>query len=175
MGKERCTTYTLFSHLRRLICKANSRGLGKWHIVSERVYIGHMAISGTNSILCARCKSIHGKPPKRGRINQRRDSSKRIEPGKVRFCFFIYYSLHSDPLGSIRQEFHPIPQYLWFFVTGCGLKSSLRSDRRWATDELALSEMCLAGSQKQNWIFPGSILLLESLLWLLHPLFGGFP
>ena len=27
-------------------------------------------------------------PPKRGRINQRRDSSKRIEPGKVRFCFW---------------------------------------------------------------------------------------
>ena len=29
----------------------------------------------------------YGKTPKRGRINQRRDSSKRIEPGKVRFCF----------------------------------------------------------------------------------------
>ena len=30
----------------------------------------------------------YGKPLKRRRINQRRDSSKRIEPGKVRFCFF---------------------------------------------------------------------------------------
>ena len=29
----------------------------------------------------------YGKPPKRGRINQRRNCSKRIEPGKVRFCF----------------------------------------------------------------------------------------
>ncbi|WP_419595397.1 hypothetical protein, partial [Thiolapillus sp.] len=48
----------------------------------------HKALSGTDSILCARCKSIlWEKPPKRGRINQRRDSSKRIEPGKVRFCF----------------------------------------------------------------------------------------
>ena len=28
-----------------------------------------------------------GRPPKRGRINQRRDFCKRIEPGKVRFCF----------------------------------------------------------------------------------------
>ena len=30
----------------------------------------------------------YGKPPKRGRINQRRDSGKRIEPGKVLFCFW---------------------------------------------------------------------------------------
>ena len=48
----------------------------------------HKALSGTDSILCARCKSIlWEKPPKRGRINQRGDSSKRIDPGKVRFVF----------------------------------------------------------------------------------------
>ena len=29
------------------------------------------------------------------------------------------------------------------------------SDRRWATDELAVSETHLAGSQKQNQTFPG--------------------
>ena len=29
----------------------------------------------------------YGKPPKRGHINKRRDSSKRIEPGKVHFVF----------------------------------------------------------------------------------------
>ena len=28
------------------------------------------------------------KPPKRGRTNQRRDCSKRIEPGNVQFCFW---------------------------------------------------------------------------------------
>ena len=31
----------------------------------------------------------YGKPPKRGRINQRRDSNKKIEPGKARFCFWL--------------------------------------------------------------------------------------
>ena len=66
-------------------------------------------------------------------------------------------------------------QYWWFFIDGYGLKIFLRSDRRWATDELALSKMRLAGGQKQNRTFPGSILLLESLLWLIRLLFGGFP
>ena len=67
------------------------------------------------------------------------------------------------------------PQYQWFFINGYELKNSLRSDRRWATDELALTETRLASGQKQNRTFPGSIILLESLLWLIRPLFGGFP
>ena len=47
----------------------------------------HKAFSGTDSILCARCKSILREAPEKGAYHQRRDSSKRIEPGKVRFCF----------------------------------------------------------------------------------------
>ena len=47
----------------------------------------HKALSGTDSILCARCKSILREAPEKGAYHQRRDSSKRIEPGKVRFCF----------------------------------------------------------------------------------------
>ena len=47
----------------------------------------HKALSGTNSVLCARYKSILWEAPEKGAYQQRRDSSKRIEPGKVRFCF----------------------------------------------------------------------------------------
>ena len=42
----------------------------------------HKAFSGTISILCARCKPILWEAPEKGR-----DSSKRIEPGKVDFVF----------------------------------------------------------------------------------------
>ena len=41
-----------------------------------------------------------------------------------------------------------------------GWKISLRSDRRWATDEFAMSETRLAGDEKQNRTFSGSIGLL---------------
>ena len=44
-----------------------------------------------------------------------------------------------------------------------------------ATDELSLSETRPAGGQKQNRTFPDSVLLLESLLWLIRSLFGGIP
>ena len=47
----------------------------------------HEAFSGTGLIPCARCKSILWEAPEKGAYHQRRDSSKRIEPGKVRFCF----------------------------------------------------------------------------------------
>ena len=47
----------------------------------------HKALSGTGSILCARCKSILREAPEKGAYHQRRDSSKRIEPGTVRFLF----------------------------------------------------------------------------------------
>ena len=38
----------------------------------------HKALSGTDSILCARCKSILWEAPEKGAYHQRRDSSKRI-------------------------------------------------------------------------------------------------
>ena len=60
-----------------------------------------------------------------------------------------------------------------FFINGNWLENYLRSDRRWATDELALSETHLAGGQKLNRTFLGSIVLLESLLLLIRPLFGA--
>ena len=44
----------------------------------------HKALSGTDSTLCARCKSILWEAPEKGAYHQRRDSSNRIEPGKVR-------------------------------------------------------------------------------------------
>ena len=55
-----------------------------------------------------------GKPPKRGRINQRRGSSKRIEPGKVPFCFWppvrrvsLMASSSVAQRRSDRREFLP--------------------------------------------------------------------
>ena len=55
----------------------------------------HKALSGTDSILCARCKSILWEAPEKGAYHQRRDSSKRIEPGKVRFCFWPLFNVTS--------------------------------------------------------------------------------
>ena len=71
-----------------------------------------------------------GKPPKRGRINQRRDSSKRIEPGKVRFCFFTT-SQTRFPQGELISGsavngpeiiFMPI---IVVFISGVGMNSHL--------------------------------------------------
>ena len=69
--------------------KSKKRGVEKeenYFFQTERTY-EHKALSRTDSILCARCKSILWEAPEKRRINQRRDSSKRIEPGKVQFCF----------------------------------------------------------------------------------------
>ena len=44
----------------------------------------HKALSGTDSILCARCKSIQWENSEK-RINQRRDSSKRTWKGPILF------------------------------------------------------------------------------------------
>ena len=47
----------------------------------------HKALSGTDSTPCAKCKSILWEAPEKGAYHQRRDSSERIEPEKVQFCF----------------------------------------------------------------------------------------
>ena len=45
----------------------------------------HKVLSGTDSILCARCKSILWEAPEKGAYQSEEDSGKRIEPGKVLF------------------------------------------------------------------------------------------
>ena len=47
----------------------------------------HKALSGTDSVLCARCKSILWEAPEKGAHHQRRDSSKGIVSEEVRICF----------------------------------------------------------------------------------------
>ena len=95
-------------------------------------------------------------------------------------------SFYSEPLSGIWWGFPPIP----VFLNGHVLKISLWS----ATDELALSETSLAGGQKQNRTFTGSVLLLKTVsppssssLWcgrpdyrvlsplVVHSFFEGFP
>ena len=44
----------------------------------------HEALSGTDPIICARYKSFLLEAPEKRCINQKRDSSKRIEQGKIR-------------------------------------------------------------------------------------------
>ena len=38
----------------------------------------HKALSGTDSILCARCKSVPWEAPEKGAYHQGRDSSKKL-------------------------------------------------------------------------------------------------
>ena len=70
----------------------------------------HKALSGTDSILYARCKSILWEAPEKGAYHQRRDSSKRIEPGKVHFVFnrqpdaFRSGRAHQWPSGDLNGE-----------------------------------------------------------------------
>ena len=53
------------------------------------------------------------------------------------------------------------PQYWWYFCDGYGVNNPLGHDRRYATDELfSLNETRLAGDQKQNGTFLGSVLSL---------------
>ena len=87
----------------------------------------HKALSGTDSVLCARCKSILWEAPEKGAYHQRRDSSKRIESGKARFCVFdrqpdafrsgrAHQWLSGDLAGenSSAQTINKEPLILWF-------------------------------------------------------------